>query len=333
MAGNGTRRVTIQYSTISEGLAQTGLHHGQYNSDYNPGGPDSHSMGSLIKPGDGNGIISMHHNLWSNNGNRNPAIGNYSDDHTMRVDIRNNVLYNNRSNGYATGESDRIELNYVGNYVIAGPNTSAGNRTVGFRAEAANNLRVYSLINRADGNRNGLLDGVLAPASLIQGTFTTSGSPFSLAPVTTDSAIDAYWKVANSAGAFYWNRDDVDARLVSELLTQKGQIINSQSDVGGYPLLSTVMRPNNWDTDSDGMPDAWERKVDGLNPLMADNNGDLNGNGYTNLEEYLHFRAQGLSVPEPATAQLMLASLLALLSLRRFRAIGGALPRIYDCQK
>ncbi|MEX2168317.1 MAG: PEP-CTERM sorting domain-containing protein [Pirellulales bacterium] len=333
VAGNGTRRVTIQFSTISEGLAQTGLHHGEYNANYSPGGPDSHSMGSLIKPGDGNGIISMHHNLWSNNGNRNPAIGNYSDDHTMRVDIRNNVLYNNRSNGYATGESERIELNYVGNYVIAGPNTSAGNRTVGFRAEAPNNLRIYSLINRVDGNRNGLLDGVLAPASLIQGTFTTSGSPFSLAPITTDSAIDAYWKVANSAGAFYWNRDDVDARLVSELLTQRGQIINSQNDIGGYPLLSTVMRPNNWDTDGDGMPDAWERKVDGLNPLLADNNGDLNSNGYTNLEEYLHFRAQGLNVPEPATVHLMLTSLLALLSLRRFRVIGGAALRIYDCQK
>ena len=86
VAGNGTRRVTIQHSTISEGLAQTGLYHGEYDPSYNPGGPNSHSMGSLIKPTDGNGIISMHHNLWSNNGNRNPAIGNYSDDHTLRFD-------------------------------------------------------------------------------------------------------------------------------------------------------------------------------------------------------------------------------------------------------
>ena len=35
------------------------------------------------------------------------------------------------------------------------------------------------------------------------------------------------------------------------------------------------------------MPDAWE-KVHGLNPTVADNNGDFDGDGYTNLEEYLN---------------------------------------------
>jgi hypothetical protein len=36
------------------------------------------------------------------------------------------------------------------------------------------------------------------------------------------------------------------------------------------------------------MPDKWERKY-GLNPKDAsDASGDLNGNGYTNIEEFIN---------------------------------------------
>ena len=141
IAGTGTQRVTVQYSTIAEGLDQTGLYHGEWDPAYNPGGPESHSMGSLIKPADGNGIATFHHNLWTGNGNRNPAVGNYSDDDTMKVDIRNNVLFNNRSNGYSTGESERIDMNYVGNYVIAWLETKNSSWWRTFDADPANNMR------------------------------------------------------------------------------------------------------------------------------------------------------------------------------------------------
>ncbi|MGD9722514.1 MAG: polysaccharide lyase family 1 protein [Pirellulales bacterium] len=312
IAGNGTRRVTVQYSTISEGLSQTGLWHGELNADYNPGGPESHSMGSLIKPTDGNGIVTFHHNLWSNNGNRNPAIGNYSDDDTLKVDLRNNVLFNNRANGYSSGESERIDLNYVGNYVIAGPDTSLSNSFVAFRAAAANNVRIYSADNKIDGNRNGVLDDMAASVLYIQGDYTKSNAPFSMAPVTTQSPDAAYAGVLAGAGAFPWNRDSVDARLVAEVILQDGQIINSQSQVGGYPDLPTYFRAANWDTDLDGMPNWWEEIVAGLNENAADNNGDLDGDGYTNLEEYLHYSALGYAAPEPATWLLLLPGLLVL---------------------
>lgn len=42
-----------------------------------------------------------------------------------------------------------------------------------------------------------------------------------------------------------------------------------------------------WDSDKDGMPDAWELKY-GLNPLDAgDASGDLDRDGFTNIEEFL----------------------------------------------
>ncbi len=39
------------------------------------------------------------------------------------------------------------------------------------------------------------------------------------------------------------------------------------------------------DWDSDGMPDEWERQY-GLNPLIDDSAGDLDGDGLTNVNEY-----------------------------------------------
>jgi hypothetical protein len=63
-------------------------------------------------------------------------------------------------------------------------------------------------------------------------------------------------------------------------------LLDSQREVGGWPVLQSKLAPA--DTDRDGMPDAWE-KAHGLNPNnSADRNADRNGDGYTNLEEYLN---------------------------------------------
>jgi hypothetical protein len=60
------------------------------------------------------------------------------------------------------------------------------------------------------------------------------------------------------------------------------------------------------------MPNFWETMY-GTNPSVADNNGDLNGDGYTNLEAYLQYAA----VPEPATLSLVLVGGLWLLARKR----------------
>lgn len=62
--------------------------------------------------------------------------------------------------------------------------------------------------------------------------------------------------------------------------------VNDESDVGGWPSLKSGTPPQ--DTDHDGMPDSWET-ANGYNPNdPADRNGDHDGDGYTNLEEYLN---------------------------------------------
>ncbi|MBQ9357319.1 MAG: polysaccharide lyase [Prevotella sp.] len=66
----------------------------------------------------------------------------------------------------------------------------------------------------------------------------------------------------------------------------KQGIITDPRQMGGYPEYRA------WqpyvDTDQDGMPDEWEL-ANGLNPNdPADANGDLNGDGYTNIEKYIN---------------------------------------------
>ena len=67
-------------------------------------------------------------------------------------------------------------------------------------------------------------------------------------------------------------------------LVAKG-IITDVSQVGGYPEYRG--QPYQ-DSDSDGMPDDWESRH-GLAPSDAsDAGGDLNGDGYTNIEDFLN---------------------------------------------
>ena len=122
--------------------------------------------------------------------------------------------------------------------------------------------------------------------------------------VTTHSAQNAYQQVLAYAGASLY-RDDVDARYMKEAadgtttytgsaektgdgkaIAHRPGIIDFVKDQGEYTLES-YGRPDNFDTDSDGMPDAWET-ANGLDPLSNDAaEYTLDKHGfYTNVEVY-----------------------------------------------
>jgi hypothetical protein len=65
---------------------------------------------------------------------------------------------------------------------------------------------------------------------------------------------------------------------------EKGFITNP-AEVGGYPDYKGTPYK---DSDGDGLPDDWEKKH-GLNPNdSADATTDLNGDGYTNIEDFIN---------------------------------------------
>ena len=98
------------------------------------------------------------------------------------------------------------------------------------------------------------------------------------------------------------HRDAVDERIVNEVrngtFTYTGSngstkgLIDTQSDVGGWPELQSADKPQ--DTDYDGIPDEWEEQY-GLN---ANDNADGNAitlvTGFTNLEVYMRYLVRDL---------------------------------------
>ena len=114
-------------------------------------------------------------------------------------------------------------------------------------------------------------------------------------PVTPSGQVEA--DVAANVGAFWWNRDAADARVLNNLANRTGNIIDDPSQVGGWPVLAGgTPYP---DADADGMSDAFEA-ANSLNPNdPADRNGDIDADGYTNLEEFLSELAGDAGSPPP----------------------------------
>lgn len=118
--------------------------------------------------------------------------------------------------------------------------------------------------------------------------------------VTTHTPDKAYEKVLDCVGASL-HRDEVDERNVKECregtATYKGSIIDKWglidfvADVKGYTekTFGTGSHPSGFDSDNDGMPDAWELQW-GLNPNDASDAKlytlDTEKKWYTNLEMY-----------------------------------------------
>ena len=179
--------------------------------------------------------------------------------------------------------------NAVGNYFI-----SARSASYAFH-NGTPNFSLYASDNLLDGNANGMLDVSKSGTDMIEGTPTLLTQRLAAPMVTTDSPATAYEKVLGGGGATAPARDQVDTLLVARIKAQTGILIQSEQDLvadgvadQGYGTLPSASRGPGFDTDQDGMPDAWEA-ANALNPADAsDRNGDADRDGYTNLEEYLN---------------------------------------------
>lgn len=124
-------------------------------------------------------------------------------------------------------------------------------------------------------------------------------APAPTGEVTTHSAAEAFSKVLTYSGASLY-RDEIDARYMEEAktgtakykgsITKSPGIIDKVSDVNSYTEANfgTASRPADFDTDKDGIPDAWEI-ANGLDPNDAADalTYSLDSKGYyTNLEVY-----------------------------------------------
>jgi hypothetical protein len=259
--GDGIDNLTFQDCIIGQGI----------NSS-------NHSTGGLMQ----SGKWSMIRSLYIDNKTRNPkARGTH--------EFINSVLYNWGTNGYIMGDTDGDSYcNMIGNYFIYGPSSNSGTHFTNSTAT----FNIYPKDNWVDSDKDGVLDGSLITS---YGSCTVKTTAYSYPGVTTVlSAQAALNNVINKVGP-YKVRDAVDNLLIKQLKSYGtlGSIINTEDDNGISGNVGTVANGTPaTDTDSDGMSDAWETAY-GTNPATADNNGDLDSDGYTNLEEYLDYMSNG----------------------------------------
>lgn len=263
-------KITVQWSIIAESLNDSVHHKGK------------HGYGSLVR-GSAGARYSFHHNLWAHHQARMPRPGNYvdaqADPEGPLFDFRNNVFYNwgGASSGYNADTRSISRYNFVNNWYQRGPDSS---KSLAF--DESNSLAVAFF----SGNfMNGKLPD--EPWSLVRfkdGRVSGSKQAFDIGSVNTQPADEAFEAVLRSAGASL-RRDAVDEGVIAGIRSGTGQLIDNVPE-SGWPVLHSL--PPIPDSDNDGMPDDWEKErgLDPHDPL--DGNGDPDGDGYTNLEDYLN---------------------------------------------
>jgi hypothetical protein len=282
--------VTIQWCIISESLNCSAHHKG------------CHGYASLIRAGYGNGV-TYHHNLYAHHAGRSPRPGNYVDSKRdpcgLIFDFRNNVVYNwgGQHAGYnddgKNGANSITNMNFVNNYYIKGPNSTGSYAFT----ETSTCSKAYFGGNWMEGacpkNQWNLVE--LTDLTQAQKDAYKQSAPVPVAPVVAEDASTAYTRVLADAGTVFPVRDAVDKRVVDSVVKRTGGIINHIEEVGGYPMMESGTPPV--DSDHDGMPDKWELAV-GLNPSDAnDARSDRDGDGYTNIEEYINWLPLGKPMP------------------------------------
>jgi pectate lyase len=281
---DAAENITIQWTISSEALDARG-----------------HAFGGTW----GGKPSTFHHNLFACNTARNPSIGM-----SGAFDYRNNVIFNWRHRTMDGGDETSL-VNVINNYYKPGPATNENMRTVFARIESRSMYspgsawaagdwyakapnrpgKWYVAGNVMDGSEevtNNNWAGMRGPEQLARVNTPFEGWPV----VPHETAVAAYESVLAKVGATLPRRDAVDMRVTEMVRSGKPAtetgIIRDISEVGGYPVLTFDPAELPVDNDGDGMPDAWEikYKLDPRSP--TDSSLDFDGDGYTNVEEYLN---------------------------------------------
>ncbi|MCA5004004.1 pectate lyase [Sphingobacterium sp. WQ 366] len=289
------KNFTMQYCILSESLNKS-VHE-----------KDDHGYGGIW----GGHRASFYYNLLAHHNSRNPRFdggnrpgtGGLSPVGKDLVDFRYNVLYNWKGNSIYGGENG--EYNIVNNYFKPGPVTPTNRQARILEVSKENNTnyapgygRFHVTGNFVYGNsiisKDNWAGGVVFSSGTNQSLVQASQAFENLITGSETTAEQAFLTVLEKSGASY-KRDVVDTRITNEVKTGTHTfvgsktgflgIIDSQQDVGGWPTLTTqsVLQ----DTDSDGMPDNWE-KSKGLDHTKPNANGRDLSSVYDNIEVYFN---------------------------------------------
>ncbi|MFX0197725.1 MAG: hypothetical protein ACFFCW_16515 [Candidatus Hodarchaeota archaeon] len=256
-----SKNVTVSNSIISEGL----------DDSIHSKGPHSKGLSSS------EGAINTfyYRNLLAHNKDRNPYLQD------GKKVVLNNIIYNpGEFNCIIQSTGSTIDASIVNNLFIAGSNTvsSAAQYAPVLWEDLTSTSSFY--INGNE-NRWGSKSYVQTSSADWSHVRNSSGISTSRLQITSPevwvsnatvlSTAKLEDKIVADAGARPFDRDTVDKRIINDLKNRTGKIIDSPSQVGGWPSLAGNKRTLS---------------------IPQDPNGDKDGDGYTNIEEWIHNYSQ-----------------------------------------
>lgn len=322
-SSRNARNITLQRTLISEALNLAD------HKNYPPG--TGHGYAATI----GGDVGSFHHNLLAHCYGRNWSLGGGLDGsghYAGKLDIFNNVVYNWSVRATDGGAH---QVNFVNNYYKTGPSTTqfhmlhaqlegvgAGTQSYYYDGNVMVDQEGNTLCDGSD-NTCGRLYSLYNGQKLNWEVFVDSAFFSSLARI--QEATLAYKSVLSDVGCNLPVTDLHDQRILRETSegsytysgsskrvaidaefpelsskdpTKNKGIIDHEKDAGGYEDYPETRRPDDFDSDNDGLPDWWE-KLHGSNPHspkgdFSDSNADPDMDGFTALEDYLEW----MSVPQ-----------------------------------
>lgn len=285
VVSGGVWDVTIAHSIVAEGLATAGHDKGV------------HSKGVLINSAStgASTTVTLHDNFLSNSADRNPWVGG-SDSAPFRADVFNNVAH--AWKGYLTmnivdvGAVANARVNLMQNYLKKGFYSHdvayeaycehGGSTTPGPLYYLENNLGSFRL-SEGDG------DWAIAESWNLNllSTDWQRLTPWALENAEVATMTDSYAEdtvVANAGAILTGFRDDFDQRIVDGYSNPNVKFM-FLDDSSHLPTIANVTYT---DVDSDGMEDVWEAAEFG--DLTQTHDGDFDGDGYTNIEEFAFYK-------------------------------------------
>lgn len=237
---SASHRITFSNNLLAESLGDSTHAKGE------------HSKGSLIH--DHVNDILIIGNLYAHNYERNPMFKGGA-----RGQVINNFIYNpgQRAMHYNLIAEEWIGHNYStgqivmrGNAMRAGPSTE---QLAFFMVGGSGNIEVFAEDNLVvDRIGNKLPQNGSYTTTPIKVTTLKQAPvlPFGVNVLPSSKVQDA---VIAEAGARPWDRDDHDRRILADVIEGRGKIIDSENEVGGYPVQAETRQtfiPEDWDLET-----------------------------------------------------------------------------------
>lgn len=304
-SSRNARNITFQRNLVSEALHHSYHYRANDRSKY-----ETHAFAGSIS----GSIGSYHHNLLAHCTDRNWSLAggyNQSGMYTGVLDIRNNVVYNWTAR---TTDGGVARMNYVNNYYKPFPKNPFVKWLLKLDPiDPSHGSEKYFMSgNVLEGNDCETDNWKAFHNGAAVEKLVRADNPLFEPFVKTQSAREAFTNVLADVGATFPKQDVIDRRIIEEVRTGTTHYTGTKGPTYGdrpgpnfagiideptddkdaegspnfpWPEYRTYNIPT--DTDHDGVPDDWE-KGHGLNPDDPnDANADRDGDGYTNLEEYL----------------------------------------------